>query len=560
MPPVETDLFTPEGSMSTSLRLFDIVDEGESGLSGQGGRLSGRELGLLAGALNYHSLVHPGREFKVVVLRAPDGEFPRLTDQSCHRLEWRADRTAICALSVRSNLKAVVSHEAGVLPLVIDLGGEGSEGGTSYYDRAGLKGKVFKRVRFGAPVIFDALRQGLTDVYERHLIPKRRDQRMAAPQVSAPALRSHNEQPLRRPAIIFGLHWLEMGGAERWALESIALAKGAGFLPIVLTDKDSSHPWIDRPELHGALVLPMTFPLPQGEEADLLLALLSEFSVRGIHVHHNNWLYHRLPWLKAFDASIQVVDTLHILEWRTGGFVEVSVKLSNVIDIHHVISPQLRDYLALVRDVPKSRVALAPLYGLSDQFVPILAPQLLQVAKPFTVAFVGRLSQQKRPYLFLRYAAELKKTAERDVKFIVHGDGALLEETQRLVQHYGLAGSVEMRHPPQPVSDTLAEADLLVVSSDNEGLTLTTFEATAMNVAVLSTDVGSQASLVAGQALLPRQPFAFIKEAVARTLAVMSSEALRMQIVAEQQEKIIALKQSPDARGWTKALYEGWKA
>ena len=29
--------------------------------------------------------------------------------------------------------------------------------------------------------------------------------------------------------------WLEMGGAERWAIETIALAREAGFLPIVLT-------------------------------------------------------------------------------------------------------------------------------------------------------------------------------------------------------------------------------------------------------------------------------------------------------------------------------------
>jgi glycosyltransferase involved in cell wall biosynthesis len=558
MESIKVEPFTPEGNMSRARLLFDIVDDGESGLVGGAGRLTARELGLLTGALNFHSLVHPAREFKVVVLRAPEGEYPSLTDEACHRLEWKADRAAICSLAVRSTVEADVPHDRGVMPLVIDLGGERSEGGTSFYDRAGLKGKVFKRVRFGAPVAFDALRQGLTDFYEERILPKRRPQRIAASQVSSSP--SGNRQSGRPPAIIFGLHWLEMGGAERWALEAIALAKEAGFLPIVLTDRDSWHPWIDQPELDGALVLPLSFPLPQGEDADLLLRLLSEFSVRGIHVHHNNWLYHRLPWFKAWDPSIQIADTLHILEWRTGGFVEVSVKLSNTIDIHHVISPQLRDYLTLLRDIPKSRVALAPLYGLSDQLESHTAASASESRRPFTVAFIGRLSQQKRPYLFLRYAAALVKAVGIDVRFIVHGDGALLEETENLVVRYGLTGRVELRQPPRAVVDTLAEADLLVISSDNEGLTLTTFEATAMNVAVLSSDVGSQASLVAGQALLPRQPFAFIKEAVTLTQAVMCSEALRREIISEQQEKINALKQLPDARGWTKVLYEGWKA
>ena len=549
------DTMTPKEPMNKALLLFDIVDDDGSGLAGGEGCLSTREVGLLTGALNYHSLVRPGREFKTIVLRAPDGRFPSLTDEACHQLEWKSDREVVCLVTVRSTVAPGTPGKATAVPLVIDLGGERSEGGTSFYERAGIKGKVLKRVRFGAPVAFDALRQGLTDIYEKRLVPKRLAKQMATPPVKrAPGGADRPGQH----AIIFGMHWFEMGGAERWALESIALAKEAGFLPIVLTDRESSHPWIGRPELDGALVLPLSFPLPPGEEADLLLTLLSEFSIRGVHVHHNAWLYHRLAWFKAMDPSIRIADTLHIVEWRTGGFVEVSVTLSNVVDVHHVISPQLRDYLTLQRDVPKSRVELAPLYGLSDASV--LPAGDAGPGRLFTVSFIGRLSQQKRPYLFLRYAAALKKAVGSNVMFIVHGDGALYDETVSLVERYGLGGSVELRRPPRSVDDTLADSDLLVISSDNEGLTLTTFEATAMNVAVLSTDVGSQASLVAAKALLPRQPFAFVAEAVKLTQAVMSSEALRKEIIAEQQEKITALKELPDARGWTKALYEGWKS
>lgn len=550
------DMMTTEESSIKARMLFEIVDDGGSGLAGGEGLLSAREVGLLTGALNYHSLVQPGREFKAVVLRAPKGEFPSLTDEACHRLEWKSDRTVICSVDVRSSIAGALPGKSALLPLVIDLGGERSEGGTTFYDRAGLKGKVFRRARFGAPIAFDALRQGLTDVYEKHVVPNRRAPRMA-PFQSTPSSKTLPSRD-KTPAIIFGMHWLEMGGAERWALESIEVARQAGFLPIVLTDRDSSHPWIGRPELDGALVLPFSTPLPRREEADLLLTLMSEFSIRGIHVHHNGWLYHRLAWFKAMDPSIHIVDTLHILEWRTGGFVEVSVKLSNTIDVHHVISPQLRDYMTLLRDVPKERVALAPLYGLSgDLAVPTREPGS---KRPFTIAFIGRMSQQKRPFLFVRYAAALKRSLRGEVKFIVHGDGALSDETAKLVRNYGLSDCVELRRPPQSVDQTLADSDLLVISSDNEGLTLTTFEATAMDVAVLSTDVGSQASLVSGKALLPRQPFAFVRDAVKLTKEIMASESLRQEILADQQEKITALKGLPEARAWTKALYEGWKA
>ena len=540
--------------MSKARRLFEVADDGGSGLAGGEARLSEREIGLLVGALNYHSLVQPGREFTAIVLRGPDGAFPKLTGYACHRREWEPERTVVCTVRASSTVEAAAPADPTIVPLVLDLGGERAEGGASYYERPGRKAMIVRRARFGAPMAFDALRQGLTDYYEKRVTPYRRPPRLAPIESSAPlnGFSEHGEK-----AIIFGLHWLEMGGAERWALETIALARDAGFLPIVLTDRESAHPWIVRPELDGALVLPMNVHSSEAEESDLLLALLTRFSIQGIHVHHNGWLYHRLAWFKAMDPRIRTVDTLHVLEWRTGGFVEVAVKLSNAIDLHHVISPQLRDYMVLQRDVPKERVALAPLYGLGALETPPKAEK--NHGRPFTVSFVGRLSQQKRPYLFLRYAAQLRRSADQDVRFILHGSGGLADETQRLVSKYGLSDCIELRQPPQAVDVTLSESDLLVISSDNEGLTLTTFEATAQDVAVLSTDVGSQASLVSNKALVPRQPLAFIKEAVERTKAIMASDELRDEILEEQRQKIAALKELPEARKWTAELYEGWK-
>jgi len=308
--------------------------------------------------------------------------------------------------------------------------------------------------------------------------------------------------------------------------------------------------------LDGALIIPLSLPLVDGEDSRLLLGLLSEYSIRGVHVHHSAWLYHRLAWLKAMNPILTVVDSLHIVEWRTGGFVEMAIKLSNLIDIHHVISPQLRDYMILNRDIQKERVVLAPLCDLSATESDV--GQKSNPSNPFTVAFVGRLSQQKRPYLFLKYASRLRKIAGDRVRFIVHGDGLLGNETERLIMKYGLNSCLELRRPPRSVDETLTESDLLVISSDNEGLTLTSFEATARNVAVLSTDVGSQASIVAREALVSRRPLEFVGEAVSKTLAIMESEDLRQRIIGEQREKITALRALPEAHAWLESVYEGW--
>ncbi len=86
------------------------------------------------------------------------------------------------------------------------------------------------------------------------------------------------------------------GGRSRPSSSS----REAGLLPIVLTNRDSHQPWIGRPELDGALIVPFSEPTVRSQTAgveELLRAILRTFDVRGVVVHHNQWLYDRLHWI-----------------------------------------------------------------------------------------------------------------------------------------------------------------------------------------------------------------------------------------------------------------------
>src|SRR5690606_10662874 len=104
-------------------------------------------------------------------------------------------------------------------------------------------------------------------------------------------------------------------------------------------------------------------------------------------------------------------------------------------------------------------------------------------------------TRQKRPYVFVRLVHKLSR-AGLPVRAIMHGDGELDAATRHDIRRARLTRLIEMRPHSRPVADTWAEADLLVVSSLNEGLTLTTFEAIAAGVPVVSADVGSQSTIV----------------------------------------------------------------
>ncbi len=175
-----------------------------------------------------------------------------------------------------------------------------------------------------------------------------------------------------------------------------------------------------------------------------------------------------------------------------------------------------------------------------------------------TVAFVGRFTQQKRPYLFLRLAARLRARLGDRVRFIVHGDGELASEVRADHARLGLAGSVQLRGTDQPVAQTLDEADVLVISSDNEGVTLTSFEADAHGVLVVSSDVGSQASVVLPELLLPRAPLPFLRAAEDVLVSLCEDAERAAHLLVEQRGKVDAFADLPRARDWTRSLYERW--
>jgi len=504
-----------------------------------------RESRLLDGALTFHALTRPDDLLRVTVLRTRHAHFPSLTDSRTERIEWPDDRVVLGSLIARHRGSA----GAGVpTDLVIDLGGP-PELLTGRQQPPGLLHSARTRIRSEVPVVFDVLRQQRTDRLEKRRtsepVPRvgRFGERVPSPQRDLPR------------AVLFGLHWLELGGAEKWANETVELAKAAGFLPIVLTDQASAHPDVVREVFQDALIIPLTHPLTNAQESRLLGQLFSAFDIRGIHLHHCVWLYQRLPWVRANFPWVPMVDSLHIIEWRTGGFVDIALRMSNVMDEHHVISPQLRDYLVDQQGLRNDQVALATLADLTTSTT---KPVVKQPGEVLTVAFVGRLTQQKRPYLFLRLAARLRRQLGADVRFVMHGDGELAPETTRQRARLGLDQAMTVRDSSVPVSTTWAEADVLVICSDNEGVTLTSFEAHAAGVLVVSADVGSQASVVAEDLLLPRPPLEFLAAAAVAVQQIATDPTRRAEWFRQQDGKMQDFAALPRARDWTQKLYEEW--
>jgi len=108
-------------------------------------------------------------------------------------------------------------------------------------------------------------------------------------------------------------------------------------------------------------------------------------------------------------------------------------------------------------------------------------------------AFIGRLTQIKRPDRFLDVVAEIKSRGI-DLRFIVAGAGELLQYCQDRAEYENLP--VTFLGWREDIEVVLAAADFILLTSDNEGTPLSLIQAGMVGIPVVATNVGSTNEIV----------------------------------------------------------------
>ena len=103
-------------------------------------------------------------------------------------------------------------------------------------------------------------------------------------------------------------------------------------------------------------------------------------------------------------------------------------------------------------------------------------------------AFIGRVTQIKRPDRFLDVVSEIKKRGV-DLDFFMAGDGELLASSQKRILDQDL--SVKVLGWQSDIEKVLSAADIVVLTSDNEGTPLSLIQAGMAGLPVVTTNVGS---------------------------------------------------------------------
>ena len=537
---------------------------------------------LVYGAVDYNSLIQPGRTLTYKLYMGEKWQYPRLTDTSTLSGDITEQMGLVPfmvfkATSVSRNQTdfsphyfvgddQILDHNVRHILLTPD---DATDRDVELNHPVNSKAvKLYNTLESSVPTAFDVFRDAKRTIREhvgkkpiRMTMARSADNVNKAGKVQHPWVEvTPGRAPKGSPrAVVVAMHWFQAGGAERWALETVKLVRDAGFIPIVITDRDGHQPWIADPAFDDAILLPMTMPVQERPgDSPVLRALFEQFDIAGILIHHCQWMYDNAWWVKTHFPQTRIVDSLHIVEYYFhGGFPKESVAHDEWIDLHHVISPQLEHWLINDHQIAPEKVVDAPLVGLTaDAKTPSFKER--DKTKPFTVAYIGRMVRQKRPEAFILAAKAVNAAYPGKVRFIMQGNGDMDAFSDMMIKRYGLEEVIERRALDAPVAQTYRDADALLISSINEGITLTSIEAISAGVPVLSANVGSQETLIPPKGLCRRMTSNFVHDAKSALSHILNNEEDRRKLWESELARLQKFSELESAEAYFKKMLKEW--
>ena len=236
-----------------------------------------------------------------------------------------------------------------------------------------------------------------------------------------------------------------------------------------------------------------------------LVKEIRDFKPHVIHTHTAKaGVLGRVASIVSFHPSIRV-HTFHghLLNGYFGPakkylIVLVEKLLALITDELLAVGAKVREDLLRVGIGNIGKFGLMP-PGLKLGVLPqrITAQESLEIdSTSLQCAFIGRVTQIKRPDRFLAIVSELKKRGV-ELEFFMAGDGELLNECRAKIQMENLP--VKVLGWQSDIENVLSAADMILLTSDNEGTPLCLIQGGMAGLPVVSTNVGSVSEIVLHQ-------------------------------------------------------------
>ena len=253
---------------------------------------------------------------------------------------------------------------------------------------------------------------------------------------------TNNTKNNEKISLLMILPWMVTGGADRFNLNLVSKMNSDKFKFTIVTTLPSKNEWRNYFEKY-AEVYDLTTFLDMKDWVSFINYIIKKNKINLIFNSNSQFGYKILPYLKAKNPEIPIVDFVHMEEWywRNGGYSRDSSVNQKVIDKTFTCNENSRK-IFIERFKRKESEVKTIYIGVDEQkFNPDnfdkkeILKQLnntkLQQDK-LIISYICRIAEQKRPYLFFEVIKELFKI-RKDFVAVVAGDGPMLDGLKKKV-------------------------------------------------------------------------------------------------------------------------------
>jgi glycosyltransferase involved in cell wall biosynthesis len=300
--------------------------------------------------------------------------------------------------------------------------------------------------------------------------------------------------------ILITIPWMTFGGAETLIYNYCREIKDS-FNISFMTGQKSEHEW----EYKFKEITPNVYHLANlFDDPKLHLEFLSNYiktrNIDVLHAIHNGFTFAMMPELKRRHPGLKIILTLfndRVPEYVSGA-IQYQEHINRYISDNSAVARSLAGKLsdsAEISVIPNGIDSYNEFnLSLFDREKERLNLGLKKT--DISIFFVGRLSEEKNPDVFVNAAIEMSKLKDKQhVKFFIVGDGPMKQEVLDQIKSSAIE-NIEYLGYQSEVARFLSAADMFVLPSKIEGFPLSILEAMAMSVAVIASDVGAVAEVV----------------------------------------------------------------
>jgi glycosyltransferase involved in cell wall biosynthesis len=336
--------------------------------------------------------------------------------------------------------------------------------------------------------------------------------------VLAPPINNQLVKPVSTTRLLIIMPWLIVGGSERVNLDIIRYLTHSGYeVSFATTLPNISHGWIAEFARYTSDIFVLDRFLRLSDYPRFLVYVIKSRQIDVVMISNSYLGYQLLPYLRAHCPEVTFVDYCHsgADEWKNGGYPRCGAGYQELLDLNITSSQNVKESM-IERGADPDRIDICYTNIDVEKWHPDAEARkrkraLLELREDVPlIVFVGRIDGDKRP----SFLAQIVRTLQDDIKgqFVcaVLGDGPERPSLEYLVRSLKIDTSMKLlgRVSDSELHDYMAAADIFLLPSAIEGISVAIFEAMAMGLVPVAARVGGQSELVTADCgiLIPHGP------------------------------------------------------